>query len=143
MLKPISNVQGEEPGRDADALRRRTIRAGRWFSGYLVVIGLVSAASIVVLEAVFQNGFARSLTVAAWALFIVLAGWWAEPRSAYPAGASRYLVIATVIWFGAYLLIIGPLVRWQFGEAVVPWIIAALAMSIPFFAAATLLLRRR
>lgn len=139
----MSNVQTEDPGRDVEQLRSRTVRAGRWFSGYLVVIGLVSAASIVVIETVFPDGFARSLTVAAWAVFIVLAGWWAEQRSAYPAGASRYLVTATVIWFGAYLLVIGPLVRWQFGEAMLPWIIAALAMSIPFFAAAAILLRRR
>lgn len=61
----------------------------------------------------------------------------------YPAGATRHMYAAFAVWFALYLLIVGPLVRWQFGDSVPAWTLASALMSLPFFVAAGQILRRR
>ncbi|MER7080397.1 hypothetical protein SAMN02982929_00470 [Saccharopolyspora kobensis] len=120
----------------AEALRARTALAGRWYSWYLVVLGLVSAAEITLVETVFAEGFARYLVIGAWSACLVLGSWWAARRTALPIKAGSCLIAAIAVWFGAYLLLVGPLVRWQFGTELLPWAMAALGLSVPFFIAA-------
>ena len=131
-----SNHRPPTPTIDAESARARAIAAGRWYSGYLATIGVASASWIVLLESVFPYGFPYALTTGAWAVFWALASWWAERHAVFPAGASRALNLATAVWFLSYLLIVGPLVRWQFGTALLPWVIASLLLSAPFFIAA-------
>ncbi len=119
------------------------VAAGRWFSGYLTAFGVASAIWITLLESVFPDGFSRGLTAGAWAVFVVLANQWAERHAVYPAGATRSLYLATTAWFLLYLLPVGPFVRWQFGTEFLPWVIAALLLSAPFFVAAAWLRARR
>lgn len=128
----------------ASRAHERAVAAGRWFGGYLAVLGIASAVWIVLLEAVFPEGFSRSLVAGVWAVFVVLSNWWAEQRHlVYPAGATRTLIVACAVWFLAYLLVGGPLVRWQFDTALLPWTFAALVLSLPFFVAAAAIRGRR
>jgi len=128
---------------DAERMRTLAADAGRWFSGYLAVVGVVSAGWIVLLESVVDDGLPRIATAAGWAVFIVLASWWAERHVVYPAGATRLMTLAIGVWFAAYLFAVGPIVRGQFGDALVPWIVASAVMALPFFVVAALILRRR
>lgn len=128
---------------DAERARVRAIEAGRWFGWYLAVIGLVSAGWLVLIETAFAEGIARLLAAATWAALVVLASMWAERHAVYPKGATKYLWLAFATWFALYLLLIGPLVRWQFGDALLPWMVASALMSLPFLIAAALVLRRR
>jgi hypothetical protein len=121
---------------DAERVRTQAIAAGRWFSYYLIGFGVASATWIVLLDSVFPEGFSRGLTAGAWAVFVALATVWAERHTVYPAGATRLLYLAAAAWFLLYLLVIGPLVRWQFGAALLPWTLGALLASSPFFIAA-------
>ncbi|MDA3648398.1 hypothetical protein LZ318_04945 [Saccharopolyspora indica] len=120
----------------AEELRARTAGAGWWFSWYLVALGVVSAAELTLIETVFAEGFARSLVIGAWSVCLMLGSWWAAQRTVVPIKATACTMVAFVAWFGAYLVMVGPLVRWQFGTEVLPWAIAALGLSIPFFVAA-------
>lgn len=126
-----------------DRLREHARRAGRWFAGYLVFLGIISAALIFLMEAFFPEGLPRIAIGVVWAIAWLAGSWWAERHSVYPASASRVLWIAMAIWLGLYLLIIGPPVRWQFDQALVPWAIAALANSLPFFVGAAWMAWRR
>lgn len=135
---PVSAMSAE-----VERVRARALAAGRWFSGYLAAIGVASAVWIVLLEAVFNEGFSRSITAGAWAVFMALAGWWAERHAVYPAGATRALLLAIGVWFLAYLVLVGPLVRWQFDTALLPWAVAAVLLSVPFFVAAAWMRTRR
>jgi hypothetical protein len=45
-------------------------------------------------------------------------------------------VAATAIWFGAYLLVVGPLVRWQAGTSLGRWSVAAAVLASPFLVGA-------
>jgi hypothetical protein len=121
---------------DAERARARAIDAGRWFSGYLVVIGVLCAAQITLMETFFPDGFARAIVSAVWAACMFLIAWRAERRSVWPAGATRRMWIAAGTWYGLYLFVIGPIVRWQFEQALLPWILASMVMSLPFFIAA-------
>jgi hypothetical protein len=128
---------------DAERVRTRAVAAGHWFSWYLVAFGVASAAWIVLLDAVFPEGFARSVSAGAWAVFVALASLWAERHAVYPAGASRALYLATAAWLLLYLVLVGPLMRWQYDTALLPWTLAALLLSAPFFIAAAWLRVRR
>jgi len=121
---------------DAERVRARAIDAGRWFSGYLVAIGVISAVEITLIETFFPDGFARAIVSAAWVVCMLLLSWRAAQRSVWPAGATRRMWIAAGTWFGLYLFAIGPIVRWQFEHAVLPWALASVVMSLPFFIAA-------
>jgi hypothetical protein len=128
---------------DAERVRAQAVAAGRWFSSYLIAFGVASTIWIVLLESVFPDGFSRGLIAGAWAIFVVLANVWAERHAVYPVGATRLLYLATAAWFLLYLLLVGPIVRWQFDTALLPWTIAALLLSAPFFGAAAWLRARR
>lgn len=128
---------------NAERMRTRAVNAGRWFGGYLAVVGVVSAAWIVLVETVFDDGLARVAVSVGWAALIILASRWAERHVVYPAGATRHMYVAFAVWFVLYLLIIGPLVRWQFGNSVPAWTLASALMSLPFVVAAAQILRRR
>lgn len=151
MLKHIDSTRGERtthaPPRTAaqlaDRARRRAVDSGRWFSGYLVLLGLVSAVWITLLEAVFSDGLQRLFIGAVWAIIWLGASWWAERHTVFPAGANRVLWLAFGTWFGLYLVVIGPIVRGQYGDALVPWAIGSLLMSAPFLVAALWLQARR
>jgi hypothetical protein len=65
-----------------------------------------------------------------------LLGWWADSHGAHPRRAVRRLVVATAVWFGGYLLVVGPLVRWQAGQSAGWWVAAAAALASPFFVVA-------
>jgi hypothetical protein len=121
---------------DAERVRTSAVKAGRWFSYYLIGFGVASAIWIVLLDSVFPEGFSRALTAGAWAVFVALANVWAERHAVFPAGATRLLYIATAAWFLLYLLVVGPVVRWQFDTALWPWTVGALIASAPFFIAA-------
>ncbi|TDQ53097.1 hypothetical protein [Actinorugispora endophytica] len=120
----------------AERLRVRTAAAGRWYSGYLVVVGLLSAALVVAVEAFFPDGPARLTACGVWFLVALAAGWWAETRQVRPRGATRFFTAAGVVWLVGYLLLVGPLVRWRFDDSLVAWSLASAALSLPFAAAA-------
>lgn len=145
MLNRMTSMQTDFSAGDksAERARRAAVRAGRWYAGYLAIMGLASAALVVLMEAVVPDGFARSLVSVGWALVIMAAAWWAEQRSAFPANASRVTWIAFGIWLVAYILIVGPIIRGTFDNQLIPWLLAAIGMSIPFFVAAAMILRRR
>lgn len=128
---------------DADRMRDRALRAGRWFGWYMVLIGVVSAVYLTVIETVFVDGFERALAGSVWALIVILASAWAQRQAVQPRGGLRLLVIAAAIWLGAYLFLIGPFVRGVYGEALVPWIIGSAVLSLPFFVGAAMILLRR
>jgi hypothetical protein len=65
----------------------------------------------VAVEALFPSGIGRvAAAAAAWALVVILLSRWAEAHDV-PQGAGRRLLTATAVWFGVYLVVIGPLVR--------------------------------
>jgi hypothetical protein len=96
----------------------------------------VAAAWIVALEVAFPSGAARGLAVGVGALALALLSCRAESRDVRPRGAGRTLLVASAVWFGAYLLLLGPLVRWQADESLRWWVPASLVMASPFFVAA-------
>ncbi|HET6381293.1 MAG TPA: hypothetical protein VFH63_09750 [candidate division Zixibacteria bacterium] len=128
---------------DVERLERGVTRAGRWFAGYLALIGLVSAAWLTVIETTFAEGIARWLAVSAWPIFVVVVSHVAERQAVHPRGATRALAVATAIWFAAYLFAVGPFLRGTYGQQVLPWVIGSLLMSLPFFVAAARYLWRR
>lgn len=99
-------------------------------------MGVLAFALIVAVEVFFPSGPARYAASAVWALMMGLLGWWAESHDVFPAKAGRRLFIATVLWFGSYLVAIGPLVRWQADTSLVWWSVAAAVMASPFLLAA-------
>lgn len=40
------------------------------------------------------------------------------------------------VWFGAYLVAVGPFVRWQAGDSALWWAVAAAVMASPFLVVA-------
>jgi hypothetical protein len=121
---------------DAARAERRTRAAGRWFPGYLLALGVSAFVLIVAIEAVFPDGFARALASGVWTAGVVLLAWWADRHDVHPPRAGRRVLVAAAIWFGSYLLVIGPLVRWRAGDSLGWWTLAAAAMASPFLAAA-------
>jgi hypothetical protein len=105
-------------------------------------MGCTAAAWIVALEALFPEGWARGVAGGAWAVAVALLTWWADSHRAYPYGASRRVLVATAMWFGSYLFVVGPLVRWRADTSLVWWSIASVVMASPFFVAAWLERRR-
>jgi hypothetical protein len=150
MLNRTSDAQSHQPQRDgrssieeARRFRSRATRSGRWFAGYLVALGLLSAVWITLIETTFSDPLPRLGISAVWAVAWIGAAWWAERRSVYPVGASRSLWVSFATWFGLYLFVIGPIVRGAHGDAIVPWAIGSAVMAMPFLIAAVLVLRRR
>ena len=127
---------------EAERVRGEALRSGRWFSGYLAVLGAVAIVWITLLEAVWPDGAARNYTAAAGALLFGLAAWWAERRGVFPAKASRRLVVSAAVWFALYLVVIGPMVRWKMETSLPAWLAASAVMALPFFAAAAWTARR-
>jgi hypothetical protein len=126
----------------AERLRARAAADGRWYVWYLAAVAVLSAALVVAVEAFFVDGFARHLALAGWLLATLPVTWWAERRRVRPRGATRSLTVAAAVWFLGYLLLVGPLVRWQFDTSPAAWSLAAAGMSLPFAAAAALMWRR-
>jgi hypothetical protein len=127
----------------ADRSRQRAVAAGRWFARYLVLLGLASAVVVVVMEAFFPDGLARALVGLSWLVVMLGLSWWAERQLVYPRGATRAMWASLGSWLVLYLLVVGPLVRWRFDQELLPWVLAAVAMSTPFLVAAGWVLRRR
>jgi hypothetical protein len=135
----VDNRNGTEARavlRNAARAERRTRTAGHWFLRYLLFMGILAFALIVVIEVAFPSGAARFGATAVWALAMVLLGWWADSHDVHPHRAGRRLVAATAIWFGAYLLVVGPLVRWQAGTSLGWWLVAAAVLASPFLVGA-------
>jgi len=121
---------------DAARAQRQARVASRWFPWYLLLLGASAFALIVAIEALFPSGTGRVAAAAAWALVVVLLSRWAESHDVVPRGAGRRLLIATAVWFGVYLVVIGPLVRWQAGESLGWWSLAAAVLTSPFLVGA-------
>ncbi|MDQ3764155.1 MAG: hypothetical protein M3460_21990 [Actinomycetota bacterium] len=105
-------------------------------------MGVLAFVLIVTVEAFFPSGPARYAALAVWALAMGFLGWWAESHDVHPPKAGRRLYIATALWFGSYLVAIGPLVRWQADTSLAWWTVAAAVMASPFLVAAWLQRRR-
>lgn len=114
----------------------RTRTAGRWWSGYMASMGLLAFGLIVAVEAFFPSFAARLAAAVAWAVAIGLLGMWARTHTVQPRGGCRRLLVAMAAWFGAYLLVIGPIVRWQAGTSVAWWSLAGAIMALPFLVSA-------
>lgn len=121
---------------EASRAERRIRAASRWFASYLLLMGVLAVALVVAVEVFFPSGGARFAAAAVWALAVVLLSWWAESHDVYPKHAARRLSLATAVWFGAYLVAIGPFVRWQAGTSPVWWSVAAAVLALPFLAGA-------
>ncbi|MFI5487936.1 hypothetical protein [Micromonospora echinaurantiaca] len=121
----------------------RTRAAGRWWSGYLALMGLSAFAVIVAVEVFFPSFGARLAATVGWAVATGLLGAWAQSRQVQPRGGWVGLLIATAAWFGMYLVLIGPVVRWQAGTSLGWWSAAAAVMALPFLVAAGYERRRR
>lgn len=121
---------------EAARARGRTTAAGRWWSGYMVLMGLLAFGLIVAVEAFLPSFAARVAATVAWAVAIGLLGAWARAHDVQPRGGCRRLLIAMAAWFGVYLVVIGPLVRWQAGTSPGWWSAAGAVMALPFLVAA-------
>jgi hypothetical protein len=122
--------------RDAERAQSRTRAATRWFAGYALLLGLAAFALVVAVEVFFHAGAARLVAATAWAVTVGLLGWWAESHGAYPPRAGRRLLVANAVWFGLYLLVVGPLVRWQAGTSLGWWAAASAVLASPFLVVA-------
>jgi hypothetical protein len=120
----------------ASQTERRTRAASRWFPRYMLLMGVLAFALIVAVEVFFPSSSARFAAIAAWGLTAGLLGWWAESHDVHPKRARRHLFIAMAVWFGAYAVVIGPLVRWQAGTSLTWWTVAAAVMASPFLISA-------
>ncbi|SDS20607.1 hypothetical protein [Actinopolymorpha singaporensis] len=117
---------------DASRAGSRTRAAGRWWARYLLLVGVLAFALVVAIEVLFPDGFARYVASGAWTIAMGLLAWWADSHEVQPRGAGRRLLVATAIWFGAYLLLIGPIVRWRADDSLGWWTLAALVLAMPF-----------
>jgi hypothetical protein len=117
---------------NASRAERQIKAASRWFPRYLLLMGVLAFAVIVAVEVFFPSGIARYAALAAWGLAMGLLGWWADSHDVYPKKARRRIYIATALWFGSYLILIGPLVRWQADTSLAWWSVAAAVMASPF-----------
>jgi hypothetical protein len=121
---------------DAEEASRVVREAGRWFSGYLALLGALAAVWIFTLEAVFPTGTARWVALAWWPLAVIAASRWAENHHVHPRGARPRLMLASILWFGNYVVLVGPLVRWQAGTSPTWWALASLLLASPYFVVA-------
>jgi hypothetical protein len=118
---------------DAARASERTVAASRWFPLCLLFLGFWAFGLILLSEVVAPSGLQRAIVSAAWWLPIFGLLWWVESRDVRPKGAGRRLTIATALWFGAYLFVLGPLVRWQADDSLLWWALASAVMASPFF----------
>lgn len=128
--------------RQAAQAAGRTRAASRWYSRYLLLVGLLAFVLIVAVEVFFPSGLARVAAATGWAVAMLLAGWWGASHDVFPERANRRLIVAGAVWFGSYLLVLGPIVRWQAGTSLLWWSLAALVLASPFVAGAWLVRRR-
>ncbi|MDY7102006.1 MAG: hypothetical protein S0880_12525 [Actinomycetota bacterium] len=126
----------------ADRAGRRTREATSWYATYLLATGLLGFTWILVLNTVAESMAGHLVVGAAVVAAGIVLERWARAHAAHPRGATRRRLTAMVVWFGSYLFVVGPLVRWQAGNAVAPWAAASALMASPFLVAA-LLERRR
>ncbi|GLW63557.1 hypothetical protein Arub01_18010 [Actinomadura rubrobrunea] len=124
---------------EARRVQERARRSARWFTWFLVATGAVSIAWITAMEAVWPQG--RLALAPVWAALFLMAGFWMNRREALPLGAGRSLMAATLTWFALYLVVVGPVTRWQWGTSVPAWTAASAIAALPFFVAAWM--RRR
>ena len=122
-------------GRAAQA-ERQTRAASRWWPRYMLAMGVLAFALIVAVEVFFPTGGARVAAGVAWVVAVSLLHWWAESHDVHPTRAGRRLFVAMAIWFGAYVVVIGPLVRWQADSSLTWWSLAAAVMASPFLVVA-------
>lgn len=120
----------------AHEAQRAVQDAGRWFAGYLVLVGTVCTVQIVALETAFHDGAARVLPTTAGALALGGLWWWADSRDVHPRGSRRSMLVAFAVWYGTWLLLVGPLVRWRVGTSLGWWTLASVLLASPFFVAA-------
>ncbi|NKY96500.1 hypothetical protein [Nocardiopsis alborubida] len=123
---------------EAARLREHATAAGRWYGGYLLFLGVASAGLLILTDAASPDGFGQGLAAGGWFVTVMLVSVWAQRRRAFPAGAARATALANAVWFGSYLVVVGPLVRWRYQDSPLAWAPAAAAMSMPFAAAALL-----
>jgi hypothetical protein len=106
--------------------------ASRWWPRYVMLLGLLAFSLILTVEVLVPSGPARTGGAAVWAVAVILLGRWAESHDVYPRNARRWLLVAMAIWFGCYLVALGPVVRWLAGSSPVWWSVASAAMAAPF-----------
>lgn len=116
----------------AQLIERRVKASGRWFPLYMLLSGALAFVLVVAVEAFFPEGAARYAVTAGYAAGVYLLGWWACAHEVHPALGRRRLLVATGVWLGCYLIVIGPVVRWQAGSSPAWWSAAAAAMALPF-----------
>lgn len=107
--------------------------ASRWFPTYMAIMGVLAFTYILALEVFFPSGWARLAAGIPWVIGMILVSRWAESHDVYPKRANRMVWIAFAAWFGSYLFVIGPIVRWQMDDSLVWWTLASAVMASPFF----------
>lgn len=138
MSQPQPKMNAGPLVRRADEASRTVRAAGRWFAGYLLLLGVLAAGSIFTKEAVFHTGAARFYADLPWGLAFIALVWWAESHDVHPRGKRRWLLVAVGLYFASYIVLLGPLVRWQAGNSPGWWALASVLFASPFFVAALL-----
>jgi hypothetical protein len=115
---------------NASRAERQTRAASCWYPRYLLLMAVLAFAFVVAAEVLSGSAW-KYAVLGAWALGMVTLVWWAESHDIFPGKARRFY-IATALWFGSYLVLIGPLVRWQADTSLIWWSIAAAVMASPF-----------
>jgi hypothetical protein len=126
----------------ASRAKGQTKAAGRWWAPYMAVIGAISFVFIVVVEVFLPASDARIAVAVLWGAALALLGWWGESRDVHPPKARRRMNVSIAVWLGSYVLVIGPLVRWQAGTSLAWWSLASAVMAAPFLVSAWLEWRR-
>ena len=142
MSRPKPHMNARPLVRRADEASRKVRAAGRWFAGYLMLLGVLVVGSILTQEAVFHTRPARGYASLPWGLAFMGLVWWAESHDVHPRGKRRWLLVAAGLYFASYAVLLGPLVRWQAGTSPGWWPLASGLFASPFFVAG-LLYRRR
>jgi hypothetical protein len=96
----------------------------------------------VVVEVFLPASDARIAVAVLWGAALALLGWWGESRDVHPPKARRRMNVSIAVWLGSYVLVIGPLVRWQAGTSLAWWSLASAVMAAPFLVSAWLEWRR-
>jgi hypothetical protein len=120
----------------ASQAQRRTIDAGRWFGRYLLAMAGLGFIQIIAIEVFLPDGLGRHGAITGWLATFGLLNWWASSHDVVPAAATRHLYGAAAAWFGSYLVLIGPVVRWKAGTSLAWWSLASAVMASPFIVAA-------
>lgn len=142
MSQPQPDMNAGPLVRRADEALRTVRDAGRWFAGYLILLGVLTAGVIFTQEAIFHTGAARVYANLSWGLALIGLVLWAESHDVHLRGERRWLLVAEGLFLAIYLVLLGPLVRWQAGTSPGWWALASVLFASPFFVAASLCRRR-